>query len=362
MKLRWQQLVFLALGLLCFPAGASATLLFAGGEDVDFICVGSGVCSVDTNTSSFRTAWARESIVIGGSNADPPPSRFTTPLFSPSSSLWIHAQFCIDNCGNLGTVSSAQVLRLMDNLGNAALTIRGTGTAAQLKISSRTAAGVFTDLVTCSSAANQSLTQLDLFVNYGTSGEVALYNNSVKVCGYTGNVTNGDGATTLNQVEFSSAGYTSKWSEIIIATTDTRAMARFTANTVANGNTTGFSGSNICSSIWSAVAFSDANFGYSSAANVLHECTIKNTIPPGAYNVLGFVMSARALVGGSGPQHFDFVTRVNGTDYFSPDFTPTTTFSNFTNYLQTTNPATGNPWSISDFQAAGFNVGEQTKP
>lgn len=362
MKMRWRLVVFFVLGLLCFPAGASATLLFSGGEDVDFICVGTGACSVNTNNSSYRPAWARESIAIGGTTVDPPINRFTTPPFAPNSALWIHAQFCIDNCGNINTVSSSQMLRLMDSLGNPTLVIRGTGTPAQLKISSRTAGGTFTDLVTCSSAANQSLTQVDLFVNYGTSGEVALYKNSVKVCGYTGNVTNGDGATTLTQAEFSSAGYISLWSEIIIATTDTRAMARFTANTVANGNTTGFSGSNICSSIWNATAFNDANFGYSGAANILHECTIKNTIPPGSYNVLGLVMSARALVGSSGPLHFDFVTRVNGTDYFSPDFAPTASFSNFTNYLQIINPATGNPWSISDFQAAGFNVGEQTKP
>jgi hypothetical protein len=73
-------------------------------------------------------------------------------------------------------------------------------------------------------------------------------------------------------------------------------------------------------------------------------------------------MSARALVGSSGPLHFDFITRVNGTDYLSADFAPTTTFSNITNYIQTTNPDTSSAWSVSDFQAAGFNVGEKTKP
>jgi hypothetical protein len=78
--------------------------------------------------------------------------------------------------------------------------------------------------------------------------------------------------------------------------------------------------------------------------------------------VVGLVMSARTLVGATGPLHFDFVTRTNSTDYLSNDFAPTTSFSNITNYIQLANPATSNPWAVSDFQTAGFNVGLETKP
>jgi hypothetical protein len=219
-------------------------------------------------------------------------------------------------------------------------------------------------LVTCSGAFNLALAQLDLYINYGTSGEVTLYNNGVQVCDYTGNVTNGDGASTLNQVEFASplAGGWGAWSEVIIAASDTRAMARFTANTVANGNTTGFSGTNVCSAIWNAQVFNDTSYGYSGSTNVTHECTINTAFPAGNYTVLGLVMSARILVGSSGPLHFDFVTRTGGTDYFSSDFAPTNVFSNISNYIQTVNPATSNPWGVSDFTTAGFNVGQKTKP
>ena len=354
------------LGVALGPTQASATLLFSGGEDTDFTCVGGGTCSVLTNSSSFRAAWARESYGAGGSTADPPINRFATPIFSASSDIWIHAQFCNagGGCTNNNTSSNAQMLRVLDSSGNPTLIVRGTGTAGQLKISSRNAAGAFSDLVTCPNSFASQLTQLDLSVTYGTSGEVALYNNSVKVCDFTGDVTNGDGATTLNQAEFAGpwTATSGVWSEIIIATTDTRAMSRFTANTVGNGNTVGFSGTNVCSSIWSATSFNDANYGYSGSANVLQECTTKSPIPAGAYNVLGLVMSARVLVGASGPLHFDFVTRTNGVDYFSSDFAPTTTFSNITNYIQTVNPATGTPWAVSDFQTSGFNVGEETKP
>jgi hypothetical protein len=362
MKLQWHLAIAFVLGSLGLSTTASATLLFSGGEDVDFICAGTGSCNVDTS-ARHRAGWSRESISLLGSNAsDPPSNRIVTPPFATNSTIWVHGQFCANNCSGSDNTSGAQLLRVIDTLGNPTLIVRGTGTLGQFKISSRTAAGAFTDLVTCPAAVTIQITQLDLRVTYGTSGEVTLFSNSVQVCDFTGNVTNGDGATTLNQVELSSAGGTSYWSEVIIATTDTRAMARFTANTVANGNTTGFSGSNICSAIWSATAFNDTSFGFSGSNNVLHQCTINSSIPPGVYSVLGLGMSARVLVGSSGPAHFDFVTRVNGTDFPSPDFSPTQTFSNIANYIQATNPSTGNPWSIADFQATGFNVGEETKP
>jgi hypothetical protein len=373
MKLRWLLAGLIFLGLASGNMEARAQLLYSGGEDIDFKCAFGGSCqSQGGNPTPYRSAWARLAYGVNGSTSDPPTNRFATPTFTANSTLWIHARYCNDSsfsdgCGadgsNNNTNASAQMIRVFDNLGNPTLVVVGTGTSGQLAIASRTTAGAFTTLTTCPTAFNTSLTQLDLRINYGTSGEVTLYSNSVEVCDYTGNVTNGDGATTLNQVEFASpCNCLSAWSEIIIAASDTRAMSRFTANTVANGNTTGFTGTNICSSIWNAAAFNDANFGYSGSANVIHECTVNNSFPGGDLVVLGLVMSARALVGDAGPQHFDFVTRVGGTDYTSPDFAPTTNFSNTQNYIQTVNPATSNPWAISDFQASGFNLGLETKP
>jgi hypothetical protein len=367
---RWMCPVLLGLGLAFGPVSAQATLLYAGGEDVDFICNSGGSCSVDTTAGRFRSGWAREAYSVVGTTSDPPTNRFASAAFSPVSTLWVHGQHC--NWNQLGagcdtsTTNAAQLIRIMDSSGNPTLIVRGAGAAGQVKISSRTAGGTFTDLVTCSSAMGSGVNQLDLYVNYATSGQVTLYNNSAQVCDYTGNVTNGDGATTLNQIELASThsctACNGVWSEVIVATTDTRAMSRFTANTTGNGNTTSFSGTNVCSAIWSATAFNDTSYGFSGSNNAIHECTINSAVPAGSYSVLGLVMSARVLVGATGPQHFDFVTRTGGTDYMSPDFAPLPSFSNITNYIQTANPATSNPWAVSDFQAAGFNVGEETRP
>jgi len=226
-------------GLVLTPQSASAQLLFAGGEDIDFICNGGGSCATNTTAGTFRSGWAREAYSVLGTASDPPSNRFATPVFAANSTLWIHGQYCnttnTSACISNLTTSNVQLLRVLDGAGYPTLVIRATGTSGQLKISSRTSSGVFTDLVTCSSAFNSSLTQLDFFVNYGTSGEVTLYNGSVPVCDYTGNVTNGDGATTLNQVELTAplAGnngtggqYGGAWSEVIVATTRTTAMSR----------------------------------------------------------------------------------------------------------------------------------------
>lgn len=180
----WVSLSLVAAMCLGTVETASATLLFAGGEDTDFTCNGVGSCAVVTGGNAYRAVWAREAFTAIGTTTDPPTNRFATPVFSANATLWIHTQYCNiygtnATCGLVGannnTTLNAQALRIFDSAGNPTLIVRGTGTAGQLKISSRTSAGAFTDLVTCSSAFNVSLTQLDLYINYGISGEVTLY-------------------------------------------------------------------------------------------------------------------------------------------------------------------------------------------
>jgi hypothetical protein len=130
-----------------------------------------------------------------------------------------------------------------------------------------------------------TLTQLDFYINYASSGEITLYANSIQLCDFQGNVTNGDGATTLNGVEFAGPTTTccaqlGEWSEMIVATTDTRAMSLYTLAPNGNGNATQWTGSNPCTSILNATAINDANFVYTSTNDQLEECTVRNSIPP----------------------------------------------------------------------------------
>lgn len=364
MSRRWIILLFV-FAAFCLGEPTKAAVLFSGGEDVDFICGSNGSCSYTTTAGSYRPNWARQALEIRGSTTDPATYTLSTPVLSGQTTLWVHAQVCDApylNC-SAGTYNGAQLIRLMDGNGNASIIVRGTGNASELKISSRGSTGTFTDLVTCPGVTAASIQQVDLYVNYGTSGEVSLYANSKKVCDYSGNTTNGDGSTSLIQVQLAGA-YPDwvYWSEVIVANEDTRAMSRYTAYTKGDGATTGFSGTNVCSSIWAAASYNDANYAYTPAANVIHECTIASSLPAGSYKVMGLGMSTRSLIGASGPQNFNFVTRVNGSDYFSANFTPTMSFSNISNYFQSVNPATGAAWTVSDLENAGFNIGLRSQP
>lgn len=356
---------FAAALLHAVVAHAQTTILFAGSEDVDFSCGASSTCSVVTNSGTFRSAWAREA--YSTSNA----GSFLSPVFTATTTLWVHAQYCTFSSGDCFTATgnNSVMMSVYDNNGNATLAIRGTGNASQVKISSVNTSGTFTDLVTCSASSFPvaGIAQMDLYINYGTSGQVILYANSVSICSFSGNVTNGDGATTLDQIQFASANtsYGSVWSEVIAATTDTRAMNLFTLYPTGSGNATQWgnsSGSTPCTSLIGGTAINDSNFVYTGSNSQIEECTVHNTFPPGVYNALALVMSGRLLVGSSGPQHFDFLTRVTGTDYASINFAPNNNFNNIRNYIQTVNPATSNPWAVTDFSASGFNIGLESSP
>lgn len=362
----------IAAAMLALAVPASGTILFAGGEDIDFSCV-AGSCSVSTGGNPFRTAWARAAYAATGAAADPTTNRFSTSTWSGVASLWVHGQYCNNNggCGANGstnaTTSNSQMIRVFDDAGNPTLIVRGTGTAGQLKISSRTSGGVFTDLVTCSSAFDNALSQIDLFIDYGVAGTVTLYKNSSQTCTYTGDVTNGDGATTLTKVELSGTTTQSgAWSEIIAATTSTTAKNLLTIKPNGNGNAVQWTGTNPCTAILNATTVNDASFVQSSTNDQLEQCTVNfgnnnASLPAGTYRVDTFVMSARLLRGATGPQTFDFVTRTASTDYTSTDTALTTSFANY-QYFQTTNPNTLAAWGPTDFSAAGFNIGLKSRP
>src|SRR5689334_5126527 len=147
------------------------TILFAGGEDVDFTITGS--YSDVLTAGLYRSSFARCALTLGAPVADPPVNRAAAALASAQSQFWFHAQWAI---GSLLTTSNAQMIRFMDG-STCRLIVRGTGTNQTFKISTRTAAGVITDLVTSSAATYTASTAvaLDIFINYAVAGQITLY-------------------------------------------------------------------------------------------------------------------------------------------------------------------------------------------
>lgn len=360
----------LAAPLLCGQAHA-ITIYFAGSEDTAYTPIGSPFGG-DTTAAARRSAFARAGVGISSTSAaDPIAIRYQTPTFTSASNIWVHAQIYAPA---ITSTSGNQVLILRSPDGVSRIVLRQSGTAGTFKISTRTAAGTFTDLATASGAISAAtLTVLDLNVNYTCSGAggVTMYLAGVQVINFTGNPCT-DAATQLNQLEFSAINSNSNtnngcnnnsscWSEVIVADSDTRGMALWTLQPVAAGNTQSWTPSTVANV--NPTAINDTNFVTTGTNNALSEWTTPTATPAGTWGVLAVVQEARVVRGTTGPQNFDFLVRTkDGTDHtggFSS--TVSTSFGNFSDFIWATNPQTTTAWVTTDI-ATGFNLGIKSLP
>lgn len=333
-----------------------ATIFFAGGEDTSFINSG---CSVSVSAALFRGApYSRCAMVTGGGAASvtvPPPINISTGNAGALTSFWAHAQY--SNQSANATTNNTILMCIADSGGVVRLLVEGTGTAGQIKLMTRNAAGTQTVLVTSAAGAVASLgapTPVDLFVNYAVSGQVKLAVGGVTIAdtGPGVNVTT-DSATSLAAVLFASMGAgQSAWSEIIVKDTSTLGAALQTIPPVAAGNTQSWTPNTVANV--NPVTIADANFVSTATANALSEWTVSTTLPPGSWSIDAVVQNARVLVGATGPQHFEWLVRtVDGTDHVTGSVAPITSFGNFS-VIWPTNPHTSAAWQAGELINAGI--------
>lgn len=342
------------------------TLYFAGGEDTSFSL--SGSFTLVGGGVTYRSAFCREAIGttsgVVTTTAWPMTTSAATPQWGPSSSFYIHGQYYGNASSN--TTASAILLALADSSGVGRILVRGTGTAGQVKISTRNAAGTIVDLVTSAAGALPAASSgnpvaIDLFVNYAVSGQCTLYANGVSIAdtGAGINVTT-DSATALGQTFYGAAitaggGITVGWSECIAQSTTTLGMALWTLIPAATGNTQSWTPNTVANVNKGAI--NDTTFVSTGTAAVLSEWTTNITPPGGIWSVNAVVQEARVSIGTTGPQHFAWVLRTaDGSDHTTGSLAPTTSFSNFNNQQWLTNPHTSAPWAVADI-TTGFNIG-----
>lgn len=336
------------------------TILFVGAEDCD-ISYRNGFV-FDTSTTSFRrTAYARGAFSGWGqdpSALDPNPGRVTFSKWaSASSSFWISFQYV----GQTRPPNGCQCFVFRDASGVARLMLRGTGGAAY-KLSKRNAAGTITDIGTFSAGDPYmpSLTKVDLNINYSSSGSVALYLNGTLQATVSGDLLT-DANTTLQQFEMGGIGYytdtKANISEIIVATTSTKAMSLATLTSSTAGAAQQWTGT--ATNVNQASLTDDALYIYSDTANQVQQYK-PASLPSGTFSVAAVVTAARALVGATGPQNVAFVSRVGSTDYSSADYAPTTSFGPV-QHIQETNPSTSSAWSTADLVSTNYQYGIKSK-
>ncbi|SFB02581.1 hypothetical protein SAMN04515620_11331 [Collimonas sp. OK607] len=342
------------------------TILFAGGEDADFNRLG-GV-SVDTVTSAARRpANARCSLKVASSARG---DGWQAVLSVPSSSFWLTAQGYILDTLNTVSASASQLMAFQDSAGVRRLALvpqlNSYSTLGSLhwQLVKLNAAGTQTILATSSSGITGNvLSKFDVFINYAVAGQVQVYSGGTKIIDYSGDVTT-DSATALASVVLgeplaedsgnSIYGITSTyWSEVIAATTDTRAMSLATLPPAAAGNAFAWTGA---ATDISEITLDDTTQIISLTAGQIAETTVTSTSLAGTPGIVALVLNARAQKGGTGPQNVDLMVRTGGTDYASADIALPVSLSRISN-VWSTNPATGSAWTASDLTAAGFNVG-----
>lgn len=346
------------------PTLASNPLWF-GGEDTSMTAVGGAAYTSSPSAGVYNSTYSRA--VFGAFNsttvADPPGVRWTSPTFTPTSSIWVHAVFYSGAAD--ATTSNQQALIIRSPDGVSRIQLRQTGTAGVLKLSIANAARSFTDLVTLSAYPfPTTLTTLDMQIPYTCGGGdvTNIYYNSVLAGTYTGSLCT-DSATTLNQVEIASVnngvgcaggGFGTCWSQLLVDTVDTRSEVVATIIPQGAGPTQSWTPNTLANVNKGTI--SDTTFVSTTSNNAISQWTAPTSAPTGTWGVRAVSIEARALVSTTGPQNMEFSAHVSGSDYTSLCTNPTLTNS-FANYRcqMNTSPATSSVWGISEIYNSGGN-------
>jgi hypothetical protein len=332
------------------------TILWAGGEDINFTLIGA---TVTTNASYFRSAFARAA--IGSANTT---AYAVTPSWGPANSFWVHAQTGVQAAATNPMTSGGTFLALLDSAGVERIILRYgaySGAGETFTICTGNAAGTVTPIATSTAgalpaAAVVPVSAIDIFCNYSTTGQVEVYVNGVLVCntGAGVNVTT-DGQTQLTALllsaGFSGFSPSQSWSEVIVASTSTLGWALQTLPPVAAGATQSWTG--VVGSINEATNNTGA-FIDTASTNALSEWTVAGTLPTGNWTIAAVAQAASVSAGASGPQHFAWDVHTSAGSFQNGSVAPPVgSFGNFQNILPV-NPATAAPWTAGQLLNSGL--------
>ena len=312
------------------------TILWCGGEDLDFADIG---YYTRTETSyGVDTTFSRMSF-----EGTVPNSNIIFPTIAPFSSIWLHSRIYIDSVTNamaLGVSKSGTGAWIGFGLGSA------MNKAAIYKYDGTTA----TKLVEESTGTIQYNATVDVnLVNYSTSGQVVVYVNGLRVLDYTGDVTSAS-QTSLDRLHLF-LGDNMHMSQIIMADEDTRLMhVKTHAPNAAGDSSTNWTGA--YTDIDETV-ISYADKVYSSTDNADFQCNLTG-MPTGSYRVKAVKVVARGF-DGTGAMGMQLGVKTNGT----VNVGNTETCSGYwksKERLMTLNPVTGVEWTANDIENLQLNI------
>lgn len=324
-------------------------ILWCGGEDLDF-AAGVTLPAVDTSSGRFRSAYAR--CDIGALNSSSYPKSVAFPGGAVTSA-WLSMQFYPVNSGGLGTGA------LLIGLINSSTPSSGLWFATSSSYDDQCAVCKYdgttiTQLVAESghSIVQASLYKIDLeVISYGASGTVNLYVGGSLVATYTGNVAV-SGITNLDTVVIQGnhtnyAGF----SEIIVASEDTRAMSLATAPPSGAGSTDQWTGAY---TDVDEITIDDSTPIYTNSTGKDEQFTV-GSLPSGTFAVRAVMRVARASsTAGATATQVAPGFNISGTVY-DQGLQATTTSWETLQALYSQNPATSANWTTSDIGSLESN-------
>jgi hypothetical protein len=343
----------------------ATTVLWAGGEDIDFSNV--GAITYDQTATHFDGTKARGAIVVPNASGVTQASVGNAVAFTAASTLWVHANSYVgggiftDNNICIALTDASGVERFQIGM------LNGSGGGSQVSLVKQDGAGHSTTLITGSlQIAADVLEPFDVAVTMASAGgSFAFYQNNTLLASFSGNTLT-DNQTTLTGFLLGSinqSGASTYYSEVIAANGDTRSMRLNTTIASGLGNTNTWTvngGSSAWQNVSQWVTSNNINIAVAASSQLAEFTT--STLVSGAWAVAAVVTSAYALAGTSGgPQHIAHVIRTAATDYSGATLPLLSSLQN-SKVVWSSNPSTGNNWQQSDITNPGFNFGVVSEP
>ncbi len=262
------------------------SILWAGGEDLNFPN-GGGVGSLgSSNPNGFRAGYARVSLYATSSTL----CKSTVLPGGAVTSAWLHCRIANEfnfpgstSTGIVGFGLSGTSKGLFFGYGSA------TGKAAILTYDGSAWTVLASESGSSATIVFHALQRLDMqVISYGASATVNVYLNGVLLVTFTGDVTV-SGVSNFDSVYYSNNGNFSL-SEIIVADEDTRAFAGLaTMAPTAAGSTDDWTGAY---TDVNPTSINDANAVYTDTASEDEQFNLTD-LPSGAFHIKAVVVSAR---------------------------------------------------------------------
>jgi hypothetical protein len=332
-------------------------ILWAGGEDIDFVTFGG--MKVSTTSGQFRSGWARCAINMTNGGTDPGNARSYPFTAGAVTSAWLSCHSFLTG----GQVMATEGLFLVGFGSSASGSYLGlfTGptTSPQLSLGYYNGTSV-TILATEAGTSYGTLSatgggKVDFQVsNLGATSTMNVYVNNSLIISFSGSavitgLTNFD--SIVMGVYTGGTATTWSWSELLVADSDTRALLG--VNTLAltgAGTTTGWTNSTFTNI--NGVTLSDTNATFVNTTSADQEYTV-GTVQPTVCSVIGVIISVRAAVSsGSTPTHVKLGYGSSGTGFFGTGAqkTPTLGFAQY-QQIDLINPITSSAWSQANLTA-----------